>query len=371
MGSSVLGCALVVGLALAAGGFVRGMSQSLSVHHTAENVILLGAGSEESVERSQIGRDVPTLLVASVPGLRRRMGVDYVSPEAHMALVVKRSAAAEDELTAVFRGVTDAAFLVHPEVRIVEGRAPRAGNDEIMVGRFAATRLGIDEAALAVGERLWFDNRPWEIVGRFAAPKTVMDAEIWTPLTDLQIATRRDTLSCVVATLDSAEFADVDVWCAQRLDLELVAIRESDYYSALLAFYGPLRAMIWATALLIGLGGVFGGLNTMHAAFANRVRELGALRTLGFSRRAIAISFLQESALAAAAGGLLAAMVGLALLDGIAVRFSMGAFAIVIDERVMLTGLAAGAAISVVGVTPALWQCLRLPIAEALRRDSV
>lgn len=371
MASSVLGCALVVVLVLAAGGFVRGMTQSLAVSHAVNNVILLGAGSEESIERSQIGRDVPTLLAASVPGIRRRLGVDYVSPEVHMALVVKRSADADEELSAVFRGVTDAAFLVHPEVRIVEGRAPRAGNDEIMVGRFAATRLGVEDGALAIGERLWFDNRPWLIVGRFAAPKTVMDAEIWTPLTDLQIATKRDTLSCVVATLGRAEFADVDVWCAQRLDLELVAIRESDYYAGLLAFYGPVRAMVWATALLIGLGGLFGGLNTMHAAFASRVRELGALQTLGFSRRAIAVSFLQESALAAATGGILAAAAGLVLLDGIAVRFSMGAFAIVIDERVILIGLAAGAAISVVGVLPALWKCLRLPIVEALRSDGI
>lgn len=371
MASSVFGCALVVILVLAAGGFVRGMTQSLTVDHTVKNVILLGAGSEESIERSQIGRSVPTLLAASVPGIRRRLGVDYVSPEVHMALVVKRSDDSHEELSAVFRGVTDAAFLVHPEVRIVEGRAPRPGGDELMVGRFAATRLGVAESALAIGGRLWFDNHSWLIVGRFAAPQTVMDAEIWAPLTDLQIATKRDTLSCVVATLETADFADVDVWCAQRLDLELVAIREADYYASLLAFYGPVRAMVWATAFLIGLGGLFGGLNTMHAAFASRVRELGALQTLGFSRRAIAISFLQESAVAAAAGGIVAAVVGLAVLDGIAVRFSMGAFAIRMDSGVMLIGLAAGVAISVVGVLPALWKCLRLPIVEALRSDGL
>jgi len=367
--ASVLGSALVVLLVLAAAGFVRGMEHSLSISSSDNRVMLLGAGSEESVERSQIDMSVPTLVAASVAGIKSRLGVDYVSPEVHMALVMKTSQESANELQAVVRGITPAAHLVHPQVRIVEGKPPRPGEYELMVGRLAATRLGVGEAELAVGRQLWFDNRAWTISGRFAAPQTVMDAETWVPLTDLQIATRRDTLSCVVLVLDEAAFEDVSVWCAQRLDLELVATRESDYYAGLLDFYKPVRAMVWVTAALIALGGLFGGLNTMYAAFAARVRELGALQTLGFRRRVLAASFLQESLLTTAAGGTLAAVIGLLLLDGLAVRFSMGAFALVLDAPVLLGGLAAGIGIAVVGVIPPLWRCLRLPIVEALRTD--
>lgn len=365
--ASVLGAALVVLLVLAAGAFTRGMERSLSISGNEQNVILLGAGSEESVERSQIDMSVPTLVAASVPGIKSRLGVDYVSPEVHMALVVRLGEESSRDLQAILRGVTPAAFLVHPRVRIVEGRAPRPGEYELMAGSLAATRLGVSESNLAVGKQLWFDNRAWTITGRFAAPQTVLDAEIWVPLTDLQIATRRDTLSCVVVTLDDATLEDLSIWCAQRLDLELVAIRESDYYADLVAFFRPVRAIVWVTAALIALGGLFGGLNTMYAAFAARVRELGALQTLGFPRRALTLSFLQESLLATAAGGILAAAVALLLLNGLAVRFSMGAFALVIDPTVMLAGIIAGAGLAVVGVIPPLWRCLRLPIVEALR----
>ena len=367
LGASVLGGTLVVLLVLAAGGFVRGMEHSLAISGGENSVMLLGAGSEESVERSQIDMSVPTLVAASVPGIKRRLGVDYVSPEVHMALVVKTAPQSESEYQAVMRGVTASAYLVHPQVRIVDGTPPRPGEYELMVGQLAATRLGVSEAELAIGRQLWFDNRAWTISGRFAAPQTVMDAEIWVPLTDLQIATRRDTLSCVVLVLGEATFEDVSVWCAQRLDLELVALREADYYASLLKFYRPVRAMVWATAALIALGGLLGGLNTMYAAFAARVRELGTLQTLGFSRRALAVSFLQESLLTAAAGGTIAAVIGLLLLDNLAVRFSMGAFALVLDAPVLLGGLAAGAALAIFGVLPPLWRCLRLPIAEALR----
>jgi putative ABC transport system permease protein len=367
--ASVLGSALVVLLVLASGGFVRGMERSMSVSGGDRSVMLLGAGSEESIERSQIDMSVPTIAAASVSGIKRRLGVDYVSPEVHMALVMKASPQATEELPAVVRGITPAAYLVHPQVRIVEGRPPQPGAYELLVGRLAATRLGVTEQSLAVGQQLYFDNRAWTISGHFAAPRTVMDAEIWVPLADLQIATRRDTLSCVVLELDGATLEDVSVWCAQRLDLELVATRESDYYAGLLEFYRPVRAMVWITAALIALGGLFGGLNTMYAAFAVRVREVAALQTLGFSRRALAVSFLQESLLTTAAGAIVAAALGLLLLDGLAVRLSMGAFALALDAPVLLGGLAAGIGLALLGVIPPLWRCLRLPIVEALRTD--
>ncbi|UCG33810.1 MAG: ABC transporter permease [Phycisphaerales bacterium] len=365
--ASIIGSALVVALVLAAGGFVRGMERSLLVSGSHDNVILLGAGSEESVERSQIGMSTATLVTASVPGIRARAGETYVSPEVHMAMVVKTERDSAQELNAVFRGVTAAAFLVHPQVRVAEGRPPRSGENEIMVGQLAATRLGVSPEALAVGKSLWFDHHPWKITGRFEAPNTVMDAEIWCPLTELQIATRRDTLSCVVLTLDDAELEDVAVFCAQRLDLELVAVRESDYYAGLARFYRPVRLMVWVTAALIAIGGLFGGLNTMYAAFGARVRELGALQTLGFSRASIVVSFLQESLLATSCGGLLAAILSMLFLDGLAVRISMGAFALSLDAPVLAGGLAAGACVAVVGIVPPLYRCLRMPIMEALR----
>jgi putative ABC transport system permease protein len=285
-----------------------------------------------------------------------------------MALLVRAERDDPRELSGVFRGVTTTAYLVHPQVRIVEGRAPEAGQYELLVGSLAATRLGAAPETIAVGRTLWFDNRPWSITGRFEAPNTVMNAEIWVPLADLQIATRREsTISCVILTLDGAEYEDVAAFAAQRLDLELRAVRESDYYAGLLKFYRPVRGMVWATAILIALGGLFGGLNTMYAAFAARVRELGALQTLGFARAAIVVSFLQESLLAASAGGLTAAWLCVLLLDGVAVKFSMGAFALILDAPVLIGGLAAGAALAIVGVIPPLWRCLRLPIVESLR----
>jgi putative ABC transport system permease protein len=369
LAASLIGSSLVVLLVLASGGFVRGMqltlAQDTGLH---DNVMILGTGSEEGVERSQIAASVEGIAAASIPGLKERAGVVYASPEIHAALPVRAQADATEQLAAVMRGVRPVALLVHPAVEIVAGRLPRAGRDELMLGALAAVRLGLPQERVALGRTLHFDDRDWTIVGHFRAPNTVMNAEIWLPLTDLQIATNREaSLSCVIVTLEDATFADVDLFAKSRLDLEISAIRESDYYASIAAFYGPIRIMVLVTAVLIASGGVLGGLNTMYAAFAARVREVGMLQALGFRRLAIVLNLAEESIFASACGALIGVIVGLLVLDGLAVRFSMGAFALVLDAPVVLAGVLGGLLVGLVGAIPPAMRCLRLPITEALK----
>lgn len=364
---SLLGSTLVVMLVITAAAFIRGMQHGLAQSGSLGNVMLLGAGSEESIERSEISAAVPGQATASIRGIKTRLATPFVSPEVHMALGVSAVSDEAPSGQVVVRGVTAAAFLVHPQVRMVEGRMFNAGEDELIVGDLAPTRLRMPPEFLAVGRIVWVDGRGWKIVGRFTAPHTVMDAEIWCPLTNLQILTRRDSLSCVVLTMGEGEFADAETFTATRLDLELIAMRETEYYRKLSDFYGPVRTMVWVTAMLIALGGIFGGVNTMYAAFAVRSRETGMLRSLGFGRRAIVFSFMQESVLTAAAGALIGSGLCLWLLDGLAVRFSMGAFGLIFDGPVIVIGLVAGLMIGLLGSLPPTLRCLHSPITESLK----
>jgi putative ABC transport system permease protein len=401
---TVAGAALVLLLLLVAAGFVRGFSRSMAATGGAHNVILLGAGSEDSVERSEVGAGVAGVVSASLPGIRTRAGVPFVSPEVHVMLPVGGVESApervwRDRVTAsadapfahaasappshaddaergrqvYVRGVTPAATLVHDSVALIEGRWPRTAADEILIGRLAPAVIGTPRVHL--GERIRIDGRDWTVVGRFAAPGTAVESEVWMPLQDLLAATRRDTLSCVVVTLEpydeatgeGAEFADVDAFVRMRPDLELAALPEREYYRRLSAFFGPIRTVTMVTAGLIALAGLLGGLNTTYAAFAARIREMGTLQALGFARTALAISLVQESTLATAAGGLIACAAGALLIDGLAVRFSMGAFGLVIDGPVVAAGLLAGLALGVIGSLPPAIRCLRPSIPEALK----
>jgi len=365
----LLGSALVVLLLLAAGGFVRGMDLALRSTGEANNVILLGAGSEESIERSEVDAGIASMVAASIAGVRSRAGVAYVSPEVHVQLLLKLHAEQAKGPLVLVRGVTPAATLVHASVRIVEGRLPHPGANEVMIGSMFATKMGVAEADVGIGRPLIIEKRSWTIVGRFSAPGTLTDAEVWTPLTDLKEATKRSTDSCVVLTLDpqAAEFADVATFTKTRVDLELAALPEIAYYEKLSEFFAPIRILTWITAGLVAVGGLLGGLNTLYAAFASRVRELGTLQACGFRRIAIAWSLVQESTLATACGALLAAAAGVFLLDGIAVRFSMGAFGLRIDSTVLGVGLSAGLLLGLVGAIPPAWRCLRMEIPVALK----
>ncbi len=354
-------------LVIAAGSFVRGMGASLKITSGEHNVLLLGSGSEESVERSEIPLRAAGIAAASIQGIRERLGQRYISPEVHAALTVGVGPESTEKRLTVVRGVQPAAFLVHPQVQVVEGRAPEPGRDEVMVGSLVASKLG--SGPIHVGQVIRIDDAQWTVSGKFRAPRTVMDAEIWMPLTDLQVLTQRDDLSCVVLTLDPdrGTVDDVETFAVQRLDLELVAMAESEYYQALSRFFAPIRFMVLVTAGLIALGGILGGLNTMYAAFASRAREVGTLQVFGYGRPAVMISILQESVLTTAAGAIVGAAIGAWWLDGIAVRFSMGAFGLIVDAPVMAAGIAAGVLLGIVGALPPALRCLRLPVNEALK----
>ena len=288
-----------------------------------------------------------------------------VSGEVHYNGFLTPPAGHGDPRQALFRGVTPAALLVHPEVRLLEGRFPRPG--EAMVGRLAYHKLRLADDALLVGRTIMAGDTELTISGIFQAPGTVMEAEVWTDLGDMLAIAQRDTISCAVVRLGEGTFDDVEIFTLQRLDLELVALLESEYYAKLSAFYTPLRAMTWVTAALVAAGAVFGGLNTLYAAFSARVREMATLQTVGFKRPALLISLLQESLLATMIGVLLAAIFALTVADGLTVPFSIGTFVIDISPAVLGLGLAGGLVLAIIGALPPAWTCLRPSLPKALR----
>jgi putative ABC transport system permease protein len=270
------------------------------------------------------------------------------------------------KVQALMRGVTPEVLRVHPQVRLVEGRFP--GSGELMVGRLAWRKLGVAESDLKTGISLTLDGQQLHVSGIFAAPGTVLESELWTTLGDLRVLAKRETLSCVVLRLDDpADFDEADLFAKQRLDLELSALREIDYYDRLSTFFQPLRAMTWITAGLIAAGALFGGINTLYAAFASRIREMATLQAIGFGRRTLLLSLIQESTLACLTGALLASLLAVFLLDGRTVPFSIGSFTLEIGPGVAIAGISTGLFLGLLGALPPAIRCLKPSLHSALR----
>lgn len=361
--------ALVAALFVATSAFVRGLDRTFAGAAQQDTAILLSSVSERDVIRSTVVAGLPEIVAASVPNVRVIVGEPAISSEIHMGTNLRlgdATAPGEVAHQAFVRGVTERAFLVHSNVTLVEGRPAVSG--EVIVGALVAKQLGVPEDALAIGRRVRFEGGTFTIVGRFTAPGSTTEAEIWAPLAELRGLVKRDDSSVVFVRMESpARFVELELFTRRRLDLELTMIPSSTYYRELSDYFAPIRAMAWAMSALILAGALFGGANTLNAAVQDRLRELAALRAVGYSGLALVRSLAQESLVVAASG----ALVGLALarlfVAGSSVRIAMSAFALEVDAVAILVGFAGALLVGVIGTAPAATRVLRMPIAAALK----
>lgn len=363
--------ALVAALFVATAAFVGGLSSGFGRAGQEDVVILLSRVSEGDLLRSTVPAALPGIIAAEVEDVARPGGVPAVSPEIHMGTSLRLGPAppdgADDRAHQVFvRGVTERAFLVHDAVTLVEGRLP--GPSEVLVGRVVPKQLGLDPALFAVGRELRFEGGVFTVSGTFAAPGTTVESELFAPLQDLRSLTRREDSSAVfVRVAEPAAAAELALFAQRRIDLELVAVPSVEYYGALAAYFGPIRALAWVLAAMMAGAALFGGANTLSAAVQDRLRELATLRAIGYPARAIAASLLQESLVLAAAGGLCGLALARLALAGAAVRIAMGAFTLEIGPEAVLAGFGAALLLGLVGTLPAALAVARLPVVVALQ----
>jgi len=395
------GGAIVVFLVVSAVASVRALDRGIRASGTVGNVMLLGAGSEESVERSEISASTPGVLAASIRGMKSLGGAAFISPELHVPLPLRRADQPAPTGNArdlvMVRGVEPSAFMVHPQARLSVGRLPEIGHAEALVGRSLADRLGIADThvrndhviasashatnlsennsnsiiANSPAPEILIDDIPFTVTGIIDAPGVAIDGEAWLPISDLLVLTKRQTISVAVISLDNADIGDIEMFAAQRPDLELTAIDEPAYYAGLAKFFRPVQILIAVSALIVALGAMLGGLNALDAAFASRSREIAMLQVLGYSRAAVVANLIQESMITVATGAIPALLIAVFLLDGLGVRFSMGIFSLRVDAACVASGLAAGLLLGLIGSVPPTLRCLRADIPSALKSDLV
>jgi ABC-type lipoprotein release transport system permease subunit len=346
-------------------GFIRGLENSLIVSGDPQVAVVFSLGMGENLEYSSIGMATSDLVAASVEGVQERYGQKYVSPELYLGTDV--TVEGEDRpAMGLVRGVTQAALLVRRQVQLDSGQWPAAG--EVLVGRLAATKLGATGEQLALGRTLRFEGRDWRIAGVFSAGGAAFESEIWCRLDALQQAMKRQDLSLVAVTLGpGADMSNLELFCLERLDLELQSMPEIEYYASLQKDYRPVRMLAWFVVLLVSGAGIFAGLNTMYGAVVGRTGELATLQTIGFARRAVLASLIQEGAMLAAAASLLATLVAIVFVNNAAIRFTMGAFSLRIDEVAVLIGCGVGLFIGVLGALPPALRALRMSVVDSLK----
>jgi hypothetical protein len=194
------------------------------------------------------------------------------------------------------------------QAELVAAGAWPAGLVEAVIGEGLAREMGKDhgKASLEVGDVLTIGPRKWVVVGIMRGAETTFGSEVWAKRQMVGEAfNKRDLYTSIVLRAGSPAKARE---LADRLSRDfkksaVSAQTEPDYFAKMTAANEDLLASIYLVAGIMGLGGVFGVMNTMFAAIRQRSADIGTLRILGFARWQILVSFLLESLLIAALGG--------------------------------------------------------------------
>ncbi len=356
--ATLLGIAATTVLIVTMSAFAGELENAAGAGARADIAFLIGTSAEVDLVRSVVPRGNAETAAVSAPGVKEIDGRRAASVELHIA---SRSG----NRVALLRGVTPAAYLVHTRLTVTEGHEPREPF-EIMVGRMAAARMELDEEDLAVGQTIELENRKWRVCGRFAAPGTVLEAELWARLDDLMLATKREDVSCVAVRLDAPDDLDeLSLFTAKRLDLEMVSVPERELMAALERGLRHITTLARLMAALVLVAGAFACANTMFAAVLARTKELATLRTLGYAPTAVASSIVQESLLVSFLGAALG-LAAAALVGDVALRFPMGALHLELNASHRALGLTAALAAGLVGgLIPAI-RAVRTPLVDGL-----
>jgi putative ABC transport system permease protein len=356
---TLAGIALITMLVVLMGGFARGLAGTATSSASPDVMILTGSSGEYDLIRSVIARGNAEAAAAGLPHVAEVNGVRAVALELHVAT-------RKGNKIGMLRGVTPEAYLVHRHVTVVEGHEPREPF-ELVVGRLAESRMDLEPGTLAVGNTLQLQGHEWTVVGYFAAPGTVLEAEMWGRLDDVALATGRTDVSCVAARIaDVADMKKVALWVTRNgVAYEVAAVTEAKLFESLQRALDPISGLAWLMALLVLVGGVFACANTMFAAVLARTREMGTLRAIGYGPVAVGASLLQEALLLGLIGGLMGFWAA-GLFGEVPLKFPMGAFYLDLSPAVRLTGLGSALLAGLIGgLVPAL-RAVRMPLPDAL-----
>ena len=372
LGSSIVamvGIAGVVVVFLGVLSIAEGFKAAMATVGDPQTVIVMRAGSDTEMT-SGLSGDTARLIM-DTPGLARNEHGPIASPELFV-IVGHPTRKDPSDANVPLRGVSPAALDVRPQVKIIEGRMFTQGTNEIIVGRAASQQF----ANLTVGSAPKWGQNNWQVVGIFEAQGSAAESEIWCDARVLQPAYQRgNSYQSVYARLASPDgFQAFKDALTSNPQLSVTAIREPEYFSAQSDVLNQIiRTIGFVIAGLMGIGAIFGAVNTMYNAVASRTREIATLRALGFGSMPVVFSVLAEAVLLSLMGGLFGGLVAWAAFDGYQTStmnfqsFSQVAFAFAVTPKLLGTAIIYAMFMGLAGgMLPAI-RAARLPVVTALR----
>lgn len=365
---TIVGVSLVVFVFTAVLMLAHGLFATLVATGSDDNVVIIRKASQSEVT-SIIMREQADI-VSTFPEIK--LGQDnkpLFTNELYVLIsLVKRDDDGSSNVTV--RGVTEKSMEMRPDIKMIEGRMYNPGTAEIIAGKSISNRF----KGCKVGEQVRFGSRDWTVVGVFDAAGSAFDSEIWGDIEQMMDAFRRPVYSSLTMKLnDPASLAAVTSRIEGDLRLQLEAKPEKEYYAAQSTATTQFIMIVGvAICIIFSFGAIVGAMITMYAAVANRTKEIGTLRSLGFSRLAILRTFLFESFVISLAGGIIG-LAGASFLRFVEVStvnfntFSELAFNFRLDAQTIVSAIVFAVVMGFLGGFLPAVRASRLKIVDSLR----
>jgi len=366
---AIFGIALVVAAVVVISSMAAGFQATLRSTGSDQNAIVTQRGSlSELTSWINIGNAQTIMTDPRI--LRDSNGTPLASCE--IVIISSQPKKTDNQPTNVtLRGVTPMAFKVRNGIQLVDGRMFEPGLFEIIVGQKIADRV----KGLNIGDTIKVQRKELKVVGHFTAEGSSFESEMWGDYNALGPAVGRNggCESLTVRLTSPSVLASFDKELRANPQMQVQADSEKTYYENQAGGLAmALKILAGFVGIVMGIGAVFGAMNTMYAIVSQRTREIGTLRALGFSRLSILLSFVMESMLLALVGGIVGCLVavpmnGFTAGTGQTQSFSELAFAFKITPGIVLVGLIFAVLMGFVGgLLPAL-RASQMPITKALR----
>lgn len=365
---TLFGVMLVVFVFAAVLMLADGMLKTLVSSGADDNAIVTRKGSQTEL-MSVIFRDQSDV-ISTYPEISTGAdGLPLFTSEVYV-LIARDKRSGNGNSNVVVRGVTPQSMALRPTVHLIGGRMWKPGTAEVIAGKSVAKRF----QGCGLGETVRFSSRDWTVVGTFDAGGSAFDSEIWGDIDQMMDAFRRPVYSSLTFKLsDPAKFDEVK----QRIDgdrrLSLDVKREKEYYAdqsrnttSFIKIVGIVICIVFSFCAIIG------AMITMYAAVAKRTKEIGTLRSLGFSRASILNTFLFESMVISLVGGALG-LVAASFLDLIQISttnfntMSELAFNFSLNPRTIIVSMIFALVMGFVGGFLPAVRASRFKIVDALR----
>lgn len=365
---ALAGISLVVAVLIALTAMANGFRVALKATGSPDNAIVTQRGSGSELT-SGFSKDNASMMLVDSRVKRDGSGRPLASPEmVAVASIPRRGDGTEVNVTV--RGVSPMAFAVRQNVKTVGGRTFQPGLYELIVGQKAADRY----QNLEVGGSITLQRQTWKVVGVFTSEGSSFESEIWGDVDALAPVFNRaggyQSLTLKLNDPSQIEAFNADLKANPNMQVQMMS--ELGFYEGQAGQTATtLTILAVFVGVIMGIGAVFGAMNTMYALVSARTREIGTLRALGFSRSSILISFMIESAFLALIGGLLGSILALPIntLSGATggANFSQVAFAFKVDPQWLVVAVVAAVVMGLIGGLLPAFRAARTPITAALR----